>query len=442
MSDASARTAGVTQRHLLRILGVAFGIAVIVGSTIGAGILRTPGAVVAQIGGAPGAFLIWVVGGLYALLGAAALADLATTIPKSGGFYVYARRALGPRAGFVVGCADWFSNASFVAYGAITLSEYAALLGAEIGQLPGVIAIVGFTAVQLIGMRVSSRVQEVTSFFKAIAFLALIALLFFAAPAAAREPAPASLALPGFVAVILALQLVIGAYDGWQSGMYFAGEDRDPERNLPRAFITGVLLVIAVYLLMNLALMRVLPPAQLAASELPAADAAAVVFGSRGATLITALSLGSLLPLIFAVLLTSTRILYGMAADAAIPRRLAFVNAGGTPAYALLLSAAAALAFVTTGTFNRIAGVAAFFAVVSYAGAFVSLLVLRRREPDLPRPFRSWGYPGTTIAVLAGALIFLAGMVVSAPGESVIALGALLGAYLIRVRTEFNQVSR
>jgi APA family basic amino acid/polyamine antiporter len=422
----------VTQHHLLRILGVAFGVAVIIGSTIGAGILRTPGAVVAQTGSAPVAFLIWAIGGLYALLGAAALADLATTIPKSGGFYVYARRALGKRAGFVVGCADWFSNASFVAYGAITLGEYAALLGGTSGQLPGVIAIVGFTIVQLIGMRVSSRVQEVTSFLKAVAFAILIAMLFLATPAAAREPAStAALALPGFVAIVLALQLVIGAYDGWQSGMYFAGEDRDPERNLPRAFMTGVLLVIAVYLLMNLALMRVLPRAQLAASDLPAADAAAVVFGSGGATLITALSLGSLLPLIFAVLLTSTRILYGMAEDAALPRRLAFVNTGGTPAYALLLSGAAALAFVTTGTFNRIAGVAAFFAVVSYAGAFVSLLVLRRREPDLPRPFRSWGYPWTTIAVLAGAVIFLGGMVVSAPGESVIALGALLGAYVI-----------
>lgn len=422
----------MTQHHLLRILGVAFGVAVIIGSTIGAGILRTPGAVVAQTGGAPIAFLIWVVGGVYALLGASALADLATTIPKSGGFYVYATRALGERAGFVVGCADWFSNASFVAYGAITLGEYAALLGATSGQRPGVIAIVGFTLVQLVGMRVSSRVQEVTSFLKAIAFAVLIATLFIAAPAAAREPSPAPpLALPGFVAVILALQLVIGAYDGWQSGMYFAGEDRHPERNLPRAFITGVLLVIAVYLLMNLALMRVLPVAQLAASDLPAADAAAVVFGSRGATLITALSLGSLLPLIFAVLLTSTRILYGMAAAAALPRRLAFVNAGGTPAYALLLSAAAALAFVTTGTFNRIAGVAAFFAVVSYAGAFVSLLVLRRREPDLPRPFRSWGYPWTTVAVLAGAVIFLGGMVVSAPGESLIALAALAAAYLL-----------
>jgi len=420
----------VTQGHLLRILGVGFGIAVIVGSTIGAGILRTPGAVVAQVGSGRVGFLMWVVGGLYALLGAAALADLATAIPKSGGFYVYARRALGERAGFVAGCADWFSNTAFIAYGAITLGEYAVLLGAGDGRLPAVGAIVGFTILQLFGMRVSSRVQEITSLLKAVAFVGLIAMLLLAAPTAADPSAAVRTpALPGFVAVILALQLVIGAYDGWQSAMYFAGEDRQPERNLPRAFIGGTLVVIAVYLLMNAALMRVLPLATLAASELPAAEAAGVVFGDRGATLITALSLGSLLPLIFAVLLTSTRILYGMAADAALPRRLAFVSAGGTPSYALLLSAAAGLIFVTTRTFDRIAGIAAFFAVVSYTSAFVSLLVLRHREPGLPRPFRSWGYPWTTLAVLAGALIFLGGMVVSAPGESTIALAALAGAY-------------
>jgi len=427
------------QGQLLRILGVGFGIAVILGSTIGAGILRTPGAVVAHVGSSPFAFLIWVIGGLYALLGAAALADLATTIPKSGGFYVYARRALGERAGFVVGCADWFSNTAFVAYGAITFGDYAELLGLGNGLLLGAAAVVGFTVLQLFGMRVSSRVQEVTSFLKAVAFIALIAVLLVAAPPASGEASASAVAtLPGFVAVILALQLVIGAYDGWQSGMYFAGEDKQPERNLPRAFIGGVLLVIAVYLLMNVALMRVLPLEQLAASELPAADAARAVFGDRGATIITALSFASLLPLIFAVLLTSTRILYAMADDGGLPRRLAFVNTGGTPAYALLASAAAALAFITTRTFDAIAGVAAFFAVVSYAGAFVSLLVLRRREPGLPRPFRSWGYPWTTIAVLAGAIVFLAGMVLSAPRESLIAaavLGAGYGIYTVTRRS-------
>ena len=405
--------------RLLQVLGAGFSVAVIVGSSVGAGILRTPGAVVAQVDSLLIAFALWTVGGLYALLGAAALADLATTIPRSGGFYVYASRALGRPAGFVVGCADWFSNTAFIAYGAIALGEYLTLLGASHGLALGAASIVGFTLLQLLGTRLNGRVQEVTSFAKAIAFVALIAMLFVAAPAAPSTPtATTPSALPGFIAIIVALQLVIGAYDGWQSGLYFAGEDRDPARNVPRAFIGGVLLVAAVYLLMNAALMRVLPAQQLAASALPAADAARLVFGDSGATFITVLSAGSLLPLIFAVLLGSTRIFYAMAVDGGLPPRLAFVNAGGTPVPALLLSAGMGLLFITTGTFEAIAGVAAFFAVLSYAGAFVSLLVLRHREPDLPRPFKSWGYPWTTILVLAGATVMLGGIVMSAFGGS------------------------
>ena len=417
---------------LLKILGVAFGLAIIVGSTIGAGILRTPGAVIAHVGSSPLALLIWAIGGRYALLGAAALADLATTIPRSGGFYVFARRALGAHAGFVVGCADWFSNTAFVAYGAIALGEYAERLGFPSGTLAAAASILAFTILQIFGMRVSSRAQELTSFVKAVAFIALIAALLLAPAAPAAPAATAAAAGLTLVSVILALQLVIGAYDGWQAGMYFAGEDRDPSRNLPRAFIGGVLLVIAVYLLMNIALMRVLPLDQLASSDLPAADAAGLVFGERGALLITVLSFGSLLPLISAILLTATRILYALADDGVVPRRLAAVSTGGTPIPALLVSALLALLFLIAPSFDTIAGIAAVFAVVSYAGAFVSLLVLRHREPDLPRPFKSWGYPWTTIAVLIGALLFLGGMIVSAPRESAIATAALVGSLVLR----------
>jgi APA family basic amino acid/polyamine antiporter len=416
---------------LLRILGVAFGIAIIIGSTIGAGILRTPGAVVAQVGSVPLALALWTFGGVYALLGATALADLATSLPRSGGFYVYARRALGRDAGFVVGCADWFSNTAFTAYGAITIADYATLLGSRHGAAIGAAAIVAFAAVQLFGMRVSSHVQEVTSFVKASAFVALVLALLLFAPAATGATAPAHIAGPSMVAILLAIQLVIGAYDGWQGAMYFAGEDRDPERNLARAFVGGVLVVMAVYLMVNVALFRALPVSTLAASALPAADAATLVFGASAGVIITALSLGSLLPLINALLLTSTRVVYAMAQDGLMPRRLGTATAGGTPAAALVLSAIVSLAFIATGTFDAIASVAAFFSVFGYGGAFLSLLVLRRREPDLPRPFRAWGYPWTTIAVLCGAVAFLAGVAMSAPREGAIAFVALALTYAV-----------
>jgi APA family basic amino acid/polyamine antiporter len=419
---------------LLRILGVAFGVAVVIGASIGAGILRAPGTVVSQLGSGPLALLFWALGGAFALLGASALAELATSIPRSGGFYVFARRALGERFGFTVGCADWFSNCSAVAYAAVTAGEYTAMLVPSLADHViglAAAAIVLFALLQMWGMQASSRIQQIASFTKAVAFLVLIAgLLVFAEPVdAAAAPAAGGRVVPGLVAMVLALQMVLGAYDGWQSATYFAGENRNPSRNLPRSFIGGVLIVIAVYLLMNLALVRVLPVEVLATSTLPAADAARTLLGSRAETAITVLSVLSPLSLISAVLLGAPRILYAMGSDGLITTRVAFVDRRGTPAVALLCSTLAALALLATGTFESIATVFAFFAVTSYSGAFVSLLVLRRREPDLPRPYRSWGCPWTTWIVLGGAMVLLAGTIAGAPRQSVIAIVALAATY-------------
>ena len=418
---------------LLRILGLAFGIAVVIGASIGTGILRTPGAVVSQVGSAPAALLAWMLGGLYALLGAACLAELSASIPRSGGFYIYARRALGDGFGFAVAWADWFTNCSAVSYGAIATSEYVGLLmpsvaGHRVAIAAGVI--LGFAVLQLCGMRVSSRFQEMTSFTKAVAFLVFIVVMFVVArPATSVAVVPSPVAVPTIVAFVLALQLVIGAYDGWQSGMYFAGEHTDPVRNLPRSLVVGVLVVMAVYLLMNLVLVRVLSLGQLAGSALPVADAARAAFGERGETATTLLSILSPLTNIFAVLLCAPRILYAVASDGLVPAGAAFVDRRGTPSVALVISTAVALAFLATGSFESIATVFAFFAVTSYAGCFVSLIALRRTEPNLLRPFKAWGYPATPLVVLAGAIGLLTGLVVGAPRQSLVALAALLASY-------------
>ncbi|MGE0447881.1 MAG: APC family permease [Vicinamibacterales bacterium] len=425
---------------LLRILGVAFGVAVVIGGTIGSGILRTPGAVVAQFGSERLALAAWATGAVYALLAASALADLVTSVPRSGGFYVFARRALGNAVGVAIGWADWASNCAAVTYAAITFSEYMALLYpgmAAFGNAPGAAVVVVFTALQFGGMRLSGRVQEVTSFGKALAFVLLIALLFMA-PAASAD----ATALPGpaggfatFAAAIIALQLVVGAFDGWQQAMYFAGEDTNPSRNLPRSLIGGVGLVAGVYLLINVAFMRVLPTTTLAASSLPAADAATVVFGASGTRIVTWLAALSLLPLIHAVLMSASRVLYAMGRDGLLPSRVGHVSPSGTPTVALVASAAVGLLLLGVQTFDLISAVMAFFAVTGYTGAFVALLVLRRREPGLERPFRSWGYPWTTLVVLAGALALLGGLVVSAPIASAVAIAVLALSYPVALAT-------
>jgi APA family basic amino acid/polyamine antiporter len=225
-----------------------------------------------------------------------------------------------------------------------------------------------------------------------------------------------------FFAVVIALQSVIITYGGWQSALYFAEEDRDPSKNLPRSMIGGVALVVVVYLLVNLALLHVLPLSELASSKLPAADAARAVFGASGERLVTLLSLVSLLPLLNAILMVGTRILYALARD--LPRwsRAAEVSEGGTPVVAMLMTAAGALILAASGTFEKLVAVASFFLAANYFVCCLALLVLRRREPELARPFRAWGYPASAILVATGASVFVVGAVLGDTRNSLFAL--------------------
>jgi APA family basic amino acid/polyamine antiporter len=271
------------------------------------------------------------------------------------------------------------------------------------------------------GLKVSSRAQEITSLVKFVAFLALVA-------ACLRHPAataPGEVARPGslFFAVVIALQSVIITYGGWQSALYFAEEDRDPAKNLPRSMIGGVAIVVVVYLLVNLALLHVLPLPELASSKLPAADAAQVVFGASGQRLVTLLSLISLFPLLNAILMVGTRILYALSRD--VPRwsSASEVSEGGTPVVAMLVTAAGAMLLAASGTFEKLVAIASFFLATNYFVCCIALLVLRRREPDLPRPFRAWGYPASAILVAAGAGVFLVGAIAGDTRNSLYAVG-------------------
>ena len=222
--------------------------------------------------------------------------------------------------------------------------------------------------------------------------------------------------------LIVALQSVVITYGGWQSALYFSEEDRDPDRNLPRSMIGGVAAVIVVYLLVNVALLTVLPIGDLARSTLPAADAAQILLGGRGREIITILSIVSLPPMLNAILMIGTRILFAMGRDGLLWRRAASVTAGGTPAAAMLATTVVALALIATGTFQRLVAVVAFFLAANYAVCCLALFVLRRREPDRARPFRAWGYPWSAALVLAGAAAFLVG---AAAADTVNAAGAV-----------------
>ena len=421
-----------TSHGLIRILGIGFGLAVIVGSTIGIGILRTPGLVAGQLPNRGAILTVWVAGGLYTLVGAACLAELGTMLPEAGGYYVYARRAFGDTVGFAVGWTDWITYCAVLGYVSIAIGEFTALLVPSLAgneKAISIAALVSLAALQLAGLRVSSRFQEITTAVKCAAFVIVVVAAIALAP-----PLPAAAALasqtPSFAGLIVALQSVVITYGGWQSGLYFSEEDRDPNHNLPRSMIGGVAAVVAVYLLVNVALLAVLPIADLARSTLPAADAAQRIVGGRGREIITVLSILSLPPMLNAILMIGTRILFAMGRDRLVWRRAAAVSARGTPSAAMLATTVVALALVATGTFQRLVAVVAFFLAANYVVCCLALFVLRRREPQLRRPFRAWAYPWSAALVLAGAAVFLGGAAVGDAGNAAGAV-ALLAIGLI-----------
>ena len=420
--------------RLLQVLGVAFGVAVIIGNTIGSGILRTPGTVATLLPSQWMFVLAWVAGGGYALLGTMSLAELGVLVPRSGGQYVFARRAFGPYAGFIIGWSDWVSSVASFAAAAILIGEYTAALFPSLARSTLAVAIgvvVAFTVIQYRGVRWGDRVQQWTTLLKAIAFVALIIACFTLAPAdgpVVPAVATATKAV-GFTSIVLAMQAVIFTYDGWNGMLYFSEEVRDPGRQIPRAMFTGVFAIIVIYVLVNVAFVHVLGMPGLAASDFAAGAAAQALFGARGDTIIRALLIVALFSGVNAYALFCSRIPYAMARDGLFPKWGTRVNQGGTPTTTLLLSGALAIGFLLTGTYNSVIAVAAFFFVLNYVFSFAAVFKLRRTMAGTPRPYRALGYPYTTGLSLLGGIAFLIGAVVSDRRNSFIAIGLLIASY-------------
>lgn len=437
------QTTSVERRgRLLRVLGLGFGLAVIIGNTIGAGIFRAPGSIAAQLPH-PALFLgVWVVGGLYALLGASSIAELGAMIPRSGGQYVFSRYALGEYAGFVVGWSDWISTCGSAAAVSLLIGQFAGALYPSLeGKAVIIAAVVAmvFAVLQWRGIIWGSTAQNVTSSLKALAFLGLVAAVFVIG--GQNSPtAPATQSVPGgfalVAAIVLSLQAVIYTYDGWAGVIYFSEEVSNPGRDIPRALCGGVLLVIAIYLLVNVALLYVLPISQIAGQDFAAGLAAQAVFGKHGNTIFLSLTIVSMLSAINAYHLMATRVLFAVSRDGLFTRRAAEVNKGGTPTFALFASTAVAVLFIVFGkTFEQVITILAFFFVAIYTLSFISVFVLRRREPEKERPYRAWGYPWTTGLALAGSVLFLVGAIAADMRNSFYALGLLAVSYpLFRLR--------
>ena len=417
-----------------------FGIAAAIGNTIAAGIVRTPGEIAQWL---PNAWLflgVWLAGGLYALLGASSLAELGAAIPRSGGQYNFSRRALGEYAGFIVGWSDWLSTSGTVAAVALVIGEYS---GALIPALTGhdkqvaLAVTIGFALLQWRGIRWGSGAQLLTAWMKTAAFVVLVIACFILGGHARASASGAAAAPPALehgwlfvVALMLGLQEVIYTVDGWDGVIYFGEEVKDPGRDVPRAIFGSVFSIMGIYLLLNAAVLYVLPMREIAGNSFALGTVAERIFGRFGDPVIRSIMVISLLSCINACLLFSTRILYAMSCDGLFFRRAARANAGGTPVLALFLSTVVCIVF-ELGTFKRVIAMLSFFFVANYTLSYASLFRMRKREPELPRPYRAWGYPWTTGAALLGSAIFLVGSLATDRENAPLAFGMLVLSYPI-----------
>jgi basic amino acid/polyamine antiporter, APA family len=404
---------------LLQILGVGFGIAVAVGNAVSAGIVRTPGDIAARLPSRPLFFSVWIGGALYALISAFQLAELGAAIPKSGGQYNFSRRGIGDFAGFIVGWSDWISCSGSIALVAIVIGEYMARLfplfdSASRIKITAVSAIIVFALLQWKSISMGSKVQNLTTVMKGLVFL-IIVVACFSFGGQLHETAPLSqITVPETIpvgaalvaALLFGLQATIFTYDGWDGVIYFGDEVKDAGHMVPRAIFASLLSVFVIYLLVNAAVLYVLPIREVAGNNFSLGLAAERVFGHHGDFIFRSIIVLSLFSSLNALHLMATRVIYAMSRDGLFFRGVTRVNKGGTPTIGLLLSALVAVSFAIF-SFERVIAMMAFFFVTNYLLSFISLVLLRRREPNLPRPYRAWGYPYTTALAVLGSIGFL-----------------------------------
>src|SRR5882672_10902868 len=412
-----------------RRLGLFYGTMAVVGGIIGGGIFRTP-ATVAQRLGTPGAVLLaWVLGGIVALIGAFCWGELGQRRPRAGGGYVYLRETFGPLSAFLYGWTLVLVIATgAIAAVAVTFADYTlALLGLphRFSVSLAVAAIVFLAGINYVGVRPAAITQNIFTILKLTALAALIAAgILLTIPTASYRPLPPSTAGAG--ALGSALVPVLFTYGGWQQTNFIAEEIIEPERNLPRALVLGVTIVVAVYLLTNLAYLRVLGHAGLAASTAPAADTMRAVLGPAGGKIIAAGIALSTFGFLNLVILVTPRVLQAMAADGVFFRRFAVLHpAYQTPTAAIVALALCAVLLTLTGTFGQLVDYVTFGDWIFFGLTAAALFIYRKREPIPTSGFRVPAYPATVVIFVLAAAFVVFSSIVSNPRNAAIGAGLI-----------------
>jgi basic amino acid/polyamine antiporter, APA family len=423
---------------LARVLGLRDLIAIVFGTVIGSGVFIIPGTVLRQVGTRVDvALVVWGVGGVLSLLGALTYGELGAMKPEAGGLYVYIRDAFGSLPAFLYGWSLFFvigsgSVAALAVASTLYLGELVPLNALGTRLVP--LAMIAFCAfINVRGTRHSATLTTWTTVAKILAILGVtIALLVVGrAPGMVDAPPPAPLPLLALLSAAgLAMIATLWAYEGWQYVTFSAGEARDPQRTFPLGIVTGTAGVVALYLLANIAYIRVLGGAGVARSDRVAADAVGVALGPGAARAIAIVAEIAVFSALNSVVLTAPRVFYAMARDGVFFRRLAEVHPRfGTPAFAILTGAAWAMVLAASGTYEQLLTYVIFSGWIFYGLGALSVFWYRRYRADASRPFRVPGYPLTPALFVISALALVVNTIIGQPGRAAIGLGiVLLGA--------------
>jgi len=445
---------------LSRELGVRHASAIVVGTIIGSGIFLVPAEMMQAVGSARLVYLAWIVGGALSLAGAITYAELGAMKPQTGGEYVYIRDAYGPLPAFLYGW-TWFAIAKPATVATLTtglvriLGTFSGLaflhqvaiakpLAITYGELVAVAAAVLITGLNYIGIRRAADFQVVFTALKIVIIIAIALMAFTASSGTWRNFATTfSGATGGFAGFMAALIAALWAYDGWNDLNMVSGEIRNPGRAIPVALIVGVGVVAALYMLTNAAVQYVLPAASIAASERPASEATAMAVGAWGAAVVSA---GMVLAIIVSLngsIMSGARVPFAMSRDGYFFKAMAEVHPRfHTPWVALIVQLALSIALLLfAGSFRQLFSLAIFAEWLFYMVSASTVFVLRRKEPDAARPYRTWGYPVVPAMFIVAAAVllfytFTENIRNSAWGVVVIAAGIPVYGYFARRRKQ------
>jgi len=443
--------------RLIRRLGLWSAVAVLVGSTIGSGIFRTPAGVAQKIDDVPLFLLAWVVGGVVVLCGALTYSELAAAFPRSGGMYVFVRESFGKLSAFLFVWAElWVIRPG--AFGAIgitasaytlrTLGADPAAIAASIGPVDiraeqllgaGYILLVG--TVNFFGIHRGAVLQNLSTVFK-VGALALLVVVGFAlgtpSPDLPEGGILAQRAVVGLSPFLLAMVAILWAYDGWADLAFVGGEVLHPQKTLPRALLIGTLTVVVLYLAANLVYLYLIPIQQMKTAELVAADVARLVIGPAGVVVVSAAIAVSTFGTLNGSMMTAPRIFFAAAEDGLIPAAIARVDPKNhAPTAAVVLMTVMGTIFILIRTFTALADQFIIGIWPFYALAVAGVFVLRRTRPRLDRPYRTWGYPFVPLVFLVAALFLLGNYLVRETLSFAVDVGIILSgvpAYLLWMR--------